>query len=235
MSEPLSILLIEDDRRLSGLIAAYLSRSGLVIRTATEGRPALEQCQLKHPDAVILDLMLPDMNGIDVCRELRQFYSGPILILTASGNDVDQIVGLEIGADDYIIKPVEPRVLLARINAVLRRTSPDEGRTRTRVMQFGGLRIDDAAKSVELNEEPVHLTTHEFELLGLLASQAGKVLTRDSIYTALRGFGYDGSDRAVDVKISRLRKKLGDDANEPRRIKTIWGKGYLFVPSAWSP
>lgn len=234
MSKSLTILLIEDDRRLSGLIAAYLSRSGLIIHTAEQGQTALEQCQLHQPDAIILDLMLPDMNGIDVCRELRMFYAGPILILTASSNDIDQIVGLEIGADDYITKPVEPRVLLARINAILRRTSSDQSLSQQRVMQFGKLKIDDAAKSVELNDEDVQLTTHEFELLGLLAAHAGKVLTRDTIYTALRGFGYDGSDRAVDVKISRLRKKLGDDAAEPRRIKTIWGKGYLFVPSAWS-
>jgi len=170
---------------------------------------------------------------IEVCRELRSFYQGPILILTASSNDFDQIVGLEIGADDYVVKPVEPRVLLARIHAILRRSRPDRIVEKNNVMQFGKLKIDDAAKSVELDNKLIKLTTHEFELLGLLANHAGQVLTRDRIYTTLRGFGYDGTDRAVDVKISRLRKKLGDDANEPRRIKTIWGKGYLFVPSAW--
>lgn len=232
-----SLLIVEDDKRLALLIQKYFIRAGFTVSTVTNGEAAIKYCHKSRPDIILLDLMLPGMDGIAVCRELRAFYNGSILMLTASGNDMDQVAGLETGADDYAIKPVEPRVLLARVRALLRRyqsdTSINADKSRDSVMQFGHLIIDMAAQSVSLRQQTISLTTHEYELLCLLAEQAGKVLTRDDIYTRLRGFGYDGTDRAVDIKVSRLRRKLGDDANDPGCIKTIWGKGYLFVPNAW--
>ncbi len=234
MSTLPGLLIVEDDKRLAELISTYFSRSGFAVEAVADGESALAFCRRHKPAVVVLDLMLPGIDGIEVCRQLRTFFSGRILMLTASGNDMDQVVGLEIGADDYVVKPVEPRVLLARVRALLRRDTVTDGAAETDApLVFGQLVIDDTAKSVSLNELEINLTTHEYELLILLAKNPGAVLTRDDIYLRLRGFGYDGSDRAVDVKISRLRRKLGDDANEPRRIKTIWGKGYLFVPSAW--
>lgn len=229
-----NLLIVEDDQRLAELIKTYLIRSGFDVSTVSDGESAVQRCRDTPPSVIVLDLMLPGIDGISVCRQLRTFYTGRILILTASSNDMDQVVGLEIGADDYVVKPVEPRVLLARVRALMRRSDAietvDEG---SGLLEFGRLTIDDNSKSVMLDKRMVNLTTHEFELLSLLAKSAGVVLTRDDIYTSLRGFGYDGTDRAVDVKISRLRRKLGDDANEPRRIKTVWGKGYLFVSNAW--
>ncbi len=234
MSAGPHMLIVEDDARLAELIRTYFQRSGFNVVVVADGEAALQQCRLSVPDIILLDLMLPGMDGISVCRELRRFYTGRVLILTASGSDMDQVAGLEIGADDYVVKPVEPRVLLARVRAVMRRPALPSASTRTaKPLVFGELVIDDSAKTVMLDGQAVSLTTHEFELLDLLAQNAGTVLTRDDIYTKLRGFGYDGTDRAVDVKISRLRRKLGDDANEPARIKTVWGKGYLFVPNAW--
>ncbi len=234
MTDTLQLLIVEDDHRLAGMIKRYLMRYEFNVRSVDNGKSAIQCCHESPPDIVILDLMLPDMDGISVCRRLRGFYSGPVLMLTASGNDIDQVMGLEVGADDYVVKPIEPRVLLARVRALRRRSeaavSPG---TYPEGWQFGGLVIDNQSKSVTLHERPIRLTTKEFELLALLAKNAGKVLSRDDIYTCLRGIDYDGTDRAVDVKISRLRRKLGDDAATPNGIKTIWGKGYLFVPAAW--
>lgn len=224
------LLIVEDDARLADLIGGYFSRSGFMVKVLNVGEEAAKICREWRPSVVILDLMLPDTDGISLCRQLRHFYQGRLLILTASGSDFDQVVCFEMGADDYVTKPVEPRVLLARVNALLRRQS---AATAVKKVQFGGLCIDDQAKTVTLNGEDIPLTTHEYELLSLLAEKAGSVLTRDDIYSRLRGIGYDGSDRAVDVKISRLRKKLKDNGPEPKRIKTIWGKGYLLVPTAW--
>jgi len=205
MKLPSRLLIVEDDERLAELISSYFSRTGFDVSVVADGQ----------------------------CREMRSFYAGKILILTASSSDIDQVVGFETGADDYVIKPVEPRVLLARVNSLLKRRAFDRQKN-TSVLVFGSIKLDNQAKTVEYKNNLINLTSHEFELLYLLAENAGSVLTRDDIYTRLRGFGYDGTDRAVDIKISRLRKKLDDDANEPQRIKTIWGKGYLFVPSAWS-
>ncbi|WP_395373038.1 winged helix-turn-helix domain-containing protein [Marinicella sp. W31] len=233
IAEQHKLLIVEDDERLAELISGYFSRAGFSVRALSQGQQAKHECTDFNPSVVILDLMLPDTDGISVCRELRTFYQGRILVLTASGSDIDQVVCFEMGADDYVTKPVEPRVLLARINALLRRGPMLEANEVHHTLQFGGLMIDDEAKTVTLDGVTVPLTTHEYELLSLLAENAGSVLTRDEIYSRLRGIGYDGSDRAVDVKISRLRKKLQDDGHEPQRIKTIWGKGYLLVPSAW--
>ncbi|MCF6301389.1 MAG: response regulator transcription factor [Proteobacteria bacterium] len=232
MNEVINLLIVEDDKRLAGLIESYFSKSGFEVCVVENGHNAIQRCRKAPPDLLILDLMLPDMNGISVCRQLRTFYQGKILILTASSNDIDQVMGFETGADDYVIKPVEPRVLLARVNSLLKRRMIAK-RHNDSLLVFGHLKLNNEEKSVELHNETVNLTSHEFELLFLLAKNAGNVLTRDDIYKHLRGLDYDGTDRAVDIKISRLRRKLGDDASEPHRIKTIWGKGYLFVPSTW--
>jgi two-component system OmpR family response regulator/two-component system response regulator RstA len=177
--------------------------------------------------------MLPGKDGFAVCRDLRPDFSGPILMLTAKSTDFDQVLGLEIGADDYVIKPVEPRVLLARVTALLRRgTLPNQSQEVGEV-SHGDLHINRASRKVTLKNENVDLTSQEFDLLWLLAIKAGEVQNRDYIYKAVVGREYDGLDRSVDVRVSRLRKKLFDDTETPFRIKTIWGQGYLFVPDAW--
>lgn len=233
MSHEPKLLIVEDDERLATLVETYFTRAGFMTQVVDCGQAAIKACQSNPPELVILDLMLPDMDGIAVLRQLKKFFAGKVLMLTASGSDIDQVMGFETGADDYVIKPVEPRVLLARVNSLLKRRAIDKKHNDNQ-MVFGSMTIDNQSKTVQFNNQDVNLTTHEFELLFLLASHAGTVLTRDDIYSMLRGLDYDGTDRAVDIKISRLRKKLGDDANEPQRIKTIWGKGYLFVPSAWT-
>ncbi len=234
MIDTIDLLIVEDDERLAELIKSYFNRSGFRAHVVGEGESALAFCQETPPSLVILDLMLPDMDAISVLKKLRNFYQGKVLMLTASGSDVDQVMGLETGADDYLVKPVEPRVLLARVNSHLKRRAIDKRQKQNHKIEFGSMVINNQAKTVALNNHLVNLTTNEFDLLHLLASHAGQVLTRDDIYSMLNGLDYDGADRAVDIKISRLRKKLGDNANDPQRIKTIWGKGYLFVPSAWA-
>lgn len=226
------ILLIEDDLKLASLITRYLQQQGLQVREVHDGLQALSAFTAFMPDLVILDVMLPGKDGWQICRELRQSSSVPVLMLTARDEDYDQVLGLELGADDYVLKPVEPRVLLARIRAILRRGQPHQT-VNTRALQFGQLSIDPLNRQIRLAGQEVSLSSAEFELLYLLASQAGQVLSRDLIIQALRGFEFDGLDRTVDVCISKLRKKLGDDSREARRIKTIWGKGYLFSPNQW--
>ncbi len=226
------LMIVEDDKRLATLIATFFERSGFNVSVYENGQNAIENCESEAPDIIVLDLNLPDTDGISVCSQLRKFYQGRILILTAFGNDMDQIDGFEMGADDFVTKPVEPRVLLARIKALLRRDAKAQEHDE-HILSFGQLHINFTARQVSLNRKLVHLTSHEFELLSFLVHHAGEVLSRNQLYKKLKGFGYDGMDRAIDIKISRLRKKLDDDANNPSKIKTIWGKGYLFVPSAW--
>ena len=181
--------------------------------------------------------MLPGADGLEVCREVRADYQNPILMLTARTDDVDQVLGLEMGADDYVAKPVRPRVLLARIRALLRRheqlanqAGQDVGDAENvERLIFGELMIDNGAREVRLNNVPVDLTSAEYDLLWLLASNAGKILTREEIFERLRGIEYDGQDRSIDVRVSRIRPKVGDDPMNPRRIKTVRSKGYLFV------
>jgi two-component system OmpR family response regulator/two-component system response regulator RstA len=178
--------------------------------------------------------MLPGEDGFALCSQLRQFYTGPLLFMTAKNEDFDQVIGLEIGADDYVVKPVEPRVLLARINALLRRTIsalPQE--SNSDVLRFGSLSIDKASRRVTLADNVITLTSHEFDLLCLLADNASQLVDRTTLYRKLIGREYDGLDRSADVRVSRLRKKLSDDPQNPYRIKTIWGKGFFFVSDAW--
>lgn len=228
------ILLVEDDRQLSDLITEFLLNEGFHVKQEFRGDTAIKRVDLFSPDLIILDLMLPGKDGFSVCKELRPNYSGPILMLTAKSTDFDQVLGLEIGADDYVVKPVEPRVLSARINALLRRGRLPLGGKEAAEVQCGQLHINRGSRQVTLAGENIDLTSQEFDLLWLLSSRAGEVQNREYIYKAVVGREYDGLDRSVDVRISRLRKKLNDSNDTPFRIKTIWGQGYLFVPDAWN-
>ncbi len=236
-AKKLRLLLIEDDVRLAQLVRDYLEQENFHISIEHRGDTALANFKPDSIDLVILDLMLPGMDGLKVCSSLRKVFSGPILILTAKSSDIDHVMGLELGADDFVHKPIEPPVLLARLRALLRRTHPALGHDSpapvAELLKFGGLNINMQAHDVKLHGEAVELTTQEFDLLSFLARNAGKVLSRDDIFNNIRGIEYDGLDRTVDVRISRLRKKLQDNSTHAQRIKTIWGKGYLFVAEAW--
>ncbi|MBV2136963.1 MAG: response regulator [Candidatus Thiodiazotropha sp. (ex Ctena orbiculata)] len=228
------VLLVEDDVELAELVQEYLQRYEFEVSLEHRGDTAPDRVRQSNPDILVLDLNLPGRDGLDICRDLRMEFQGPIVMFTARDEDVDEIVGLELGADDYLTKPVEPRVLLARLRSLLRRfRQTDNSAHADEQLHFGELRIDASARAVKIEEEEVVLSTGEFDLLWLLATKAGKVVDRDSALKSLRGFGYDGLDRSVDIGISRLRRKLGDDANHPYRIKTVRGRGYLFVPDAW--
>lgn len=231
---PASILLVEDDASLAEWIQQYLQGHEYQLRHLARGDLVLAEVQQQKPDLIILDVMLPGKNGFDVCRELRTFFSGPILMLTALNEETDEVLGLELGANDYLNKPIRPRVLLARIKALLRRESPEQANELPDgQLQFGQLKILRDAKAVFYREQAVPLTANEFDVLWLLASQAGQVLSRDQLVSQLRGFEYDGFDRSIDIRISRLRKKLLDNTEQPYRIKTVWARGYLFSPEAW--
>lgn len=231
--EAVDILLIEDDRRLADLTAEYFRQNGLTVALESRGDRAMARFRDEQPRIVLLDLMLPGADGLTLCRELRQIFPGPILIFTARDSDIDQVIGLEAGADDYVAKPVDPMVLLARTRALLRRVEQTAQHDVTADIVMGGLRISDASQQVWLDDEEVDLTTQEYELLSLLARNAGQILSRKEIFRSTRGIEYDGLDRSIDGRISKLRKKLKDSASKPARIKTVWGKGYLLVPDAW--
>ena len=226
------ILVVEDDVSLSEWISDYLISNGFEVSVANRGDTAVELIKIDQPDLVLLDIMLPEKNGFDVCREVRQFYPSPILMMTAGSEETDEVLGLELGADDYINKPVRPRVLLARINALLRRQ--EDRQQHQQQLLFGQLALDAQSRSVSFQDNLVPLSSNEFDVLWLLASQAGEVISRTELVNKLRGIQYDGFDRSIDIRISRIRKKLNDDPTNPRRIKTIRGKGYLFVANMWS-
>ncbi len=223
------ILIVEDNERLATLTQDYLRKNGLEVAIETDGSVAIERIVNEQPDLVVLDVMLPGADGLTVCREVRPQYHQPILMLTARTDDMDQVLGLEMGADDYVAKPVQPRVLLARIRALLRRSDIVPNDDVPNRLEFGNLVIDNGGRSVTLDDELVDFTSAEYDLLWLLASNAGKILSREDIFERLRGIEYDGQDRSIDVRISRIRPKIGDDPENPKRIKTVRSKGYLFV------
>ena len=230
------VLLVEDDEGLAGLIADYLGRNGLEIHWLRRGDAAVDRAEELMPDLLLLDVMLPGRDGFDICRELRARGSTlPILFLTARDEDFDRVVGLELGADEFIPKPVQPRVLLAHVRAILRRAGMRSGAAAPRAdtIAFGSLEIDVTSRAARLAGRPIDLTSSEFDLLSLLARNAGKVLSRNDILNKLRSLDYDGSDRSVDCRIYRLRRKLGDLADSAERIKTIRNVGYLFSPAHW--
>lgn len=222
------VMIVEDDERLATLTSDYLSANGLSVTVVGNGNEAIRRIPAEQPDLVVLDLMLPGADGLTVCREVRRHFRNPILMLTARTDDMDQILGLEMGADDYVAKPVKPRLLLARIRALLRRIESDTETPPSR-LEFGNLVIDNSAREVILEGASVEMTSAEYDLLWLLASHAGTVLSRETIFERLRGIQYDGQDRSIDVRISRIRPKVGDDPDNPKRIKTVRSKGYLFV------
>ncbi len=230
----IDILLIEDDTRLAQLTATYLEQNGLRVKVEARGDRALERFAQERPRLVLLDLLLPGKDGLAICRELRRVHEVPILILTARDTDIDHVIGLEAGADDYVMKPVDPMVLLARVRALLRRAErPGTAAERRPDVTLGALRISDTSREVWLMGRAIPLTTQEFELLSLLARRAGELVSRDEVFRSMRGIDYDGLDRSIDGRVSKLRRKLGDAAAAPTRIKTVWGKGYLLVPDAW--
>jgi len=227
-----SILLVEDDLRLATLIEKFLVQNNFEVTVLNSGQRAVDHIIKHQPDLTILDIMLPHVDGFTICKLARKQYDKPIIFLTAKDSDFDHVLGLEIGADDYIIKPVVPHVLLAHINVVLKRSNQHQSNVCDQYT-FGKLDINRKARTVILDAEEISLTSHEFELLWLLASNVGEPQSRDFIHKQMIGREYDGLDRSVDVRISRLRKKLKDNLETPYRIKTVWGKGYLLNKDAW--
>ena len=221
------ILIIDDDERLAAMVCDYLAAAGLAVDRRFTAASGLEAAERDAPDAIVLDLMLPDLDGFEVCRRLRAASDVPILMLTARGDDTDRIVGLEIGADDYLAKPFNPRVLLARLRAMLRRragASPDPA-----TLHFGRLQIDRGSRAVRIDGEGKALTSYQFDLLVALAENAGRVLNRDRLLDLVKGQELDAFDRSIDVHVSRIRAAIEDDPKHPRRILTVRGTGYVFA------
>ena len=229
MDGPNTILLVEDDLELAELTKERLEREGFRVLHEENGQIAAETITREQPDIVVLDIMLPGMDGFDVCRAVRPGYTGPILILTARDDDLDEILGLELGADDFVTKPVKPRLLLARVRALLRRSKSSPSPLRAEKMVVGELTVDGPRREAEIAGAQIELTTTEFDLLSYLTSRAGEVVSRQDIYQTLFQYDYDGLDRSVDVYISRLRQKLGDNPEAPHYIKTVRGVGYLMA------
>lgn len=222
-----NILIIDDDEKLNNLLKNYLTGFGFEVTSCTHPLSGLKIMDSSHPHLVILDIMMPEMDGFTVCREIRKNHSTPVIMLTARGDVMDRIVGLELGADDYLPKPFEPRELLARVQTILRRAT---GQYNPAVkLVFEGLEILPDRQIATLNGKTLDLTTMEFQLLQLLAEKRGRIVTRDHIMDSLRGVDWSAFDRSVDVAISRLRQKLQDDPRSPRFIKTVWGTGYMFI------
>jgi len=220
------ILLIEDDARLAEMVRDYLGGAGFRVERAEDGASGLALVARETFDAIVLDLMLPDVDGLDVCRLIRKRGSVPILMLTARGDAMDRVVGLEMGADDYLPKPFEPRELLARLRAILRRS---KGEARSDVLRFGRLEIDRGAREVRLDGETRPLTSHQFGLLLALAEHAGRVMSREVLMDLLKAEPLEAFDRSIDVHISRIRAAIEDDAKKPRRVMTVRGAGYVFA------
>jgi two-component system, OmpR family, phosphate regulon response regulator OmpR len=220
------VLIVDDDTRLSAMLRDYLTENGFLARAAPTARAGLDEISNNPPDAVILDVMLPDLDGFETCRRIRTMSAVPILMLTAKGEETDRIVGLEIGADDYLPKPFNPRELLARLKAILRRGA---GGPHQRLLRFGRLEIDPSSRSARLDGAECAMTSYQFDLLVALAENAGRVLSRDQLMNMVRGADLEAFDRSIDVHVSRIRAAIESDPKLPRRIITVRGAGYVFA------
>lgn len=230
-----TVLLVEDDLALAAWISDFLHSRGLRVIHFSRGDQAAAQWQHCGADIILLDLMLPGMNGLDICKLIRQQSDVPVLMLTAQGEELDEVLALENGANDYLVKPVRPRALLARLNSILRQQQKLQQHQQQAQLQFGQLSLDLSSHRVSLSNNEIPLSATEFKLLWFLASHAGTVLSRQQVFLEMTGRDYDGLDRRIDMLISVLRRKLSDSSSQPQRIKTVWGQGYLFVADAWQP
>jgi len=222
-----TVLIIDDDTRLSAMLSDYLAGNGYVVQSAATAGAGLAAATRLMPDAIVLDVMLPDIDGFEACRRIRAASDVPILMLTAKGDDTDRIVGLELGADDYLPKPFNPRELLARLKAVLRRRGRSEGNAR--LLRFGRLEIDPGSRTVRLDGTDCAMTSYQFDLLVAFATNPGRILTRDQLMDLVRGEELEAFDRSIDVHVSRIRAAIEDDPKHPRRIVTVRGVGYVFA------
>jgi two-component system response regulator ResD len=223
------VLVVDDEAIVRDVLTRYLEKEGFSVTTAGDGEAALQLAARSIPDVVILDLMLPKVDGLEVFRRIRDLGDVPVVMLTAKGEEVDRVVGLELGADDYVSKPFSPREVVARIRAVLRRRSPREALDRPPIVA-GRIHIDRNRREVRRDEELLHLTRKEFDLLDLLASHPGHTFTRADLLEEVWDFAWDGDSSTITVHIRRLREKIEDDASEPRHLVTVWGVGYRFEP-----
>lgn len=221
------VLIVDDDTRLSAMLSEYLSDNGFRVTTAAAGLEGIAGIARQSPDVVILDVMLPDIDGFETCRRIRQVSDVPILMLTAKGEETDRIVGLELGADDYLPKPFNPRELLARLKAILRRRGATNGASG--VLRFGRLEIDPGSRTVRLDGRSCDLTSYQFDLLVALARHAGRALSRDQLMDMVKGQELEAFDRSIDVHVSRIRAAIETDPKHPRRIVTVRGIGYVFA------
>jgi DNA-binding response OmpR family regulator len=222
-----SVLVVEDESSIASFVALYLKNAGYTVRTAATGNEALAQFQAQTPGLIVLDLMLPDIDGIEVCRRIRKTSDVPILMLTARDEDVDKIIGLEVGADDYLTKPFNPRELVARVKSILRRASPERRQIESKQLRHGQLLIDAGRREVRVGDEEIQLAPKEFDLLWELLDHRGLVLTRDQLLERVWGYTFAGDTRTVDVHVRQLRRKLGDASP----IVTVWGVGYKVAPA----
>jgi two-component system alkaline phosphatase synthesis response regulator PhoP len=222
-----SILVVEDEGSIASFVSLYLKNAGYTVRTASTGSEALAQFAAQAPNLIVLDLMLPDIDGIEVCKRIRQTSDVPILMLTARDEDVDKIIGLEVGADDYLTKPFNPRELVARVKSILRRAAPERRERESEVIEHGDLRIDAGRREVKVGEDEIQLAPKEFDLLWELLDHRGLVLTRDQLLERVWGYTFAGDTRTVDVHVRQLRRKL----EEASPIVTVWGVGYKVSPA----
>jgi two-component system alkaline phosphatase synthesis response regulator PhoP len=222
-----SVLVVEDESSIASFVALYLKNAGYTVRTVATGGDALTQVAADSPSLIVLDLMLPDIDGIEVCRRIRKGSDVPILMLTARDEDVDKIIGLEVGADDYLTKPFNPRELVARVKSILRRATPERRQIETKILRHGDLEVDAGRREVHVGEQEVQLAPKEFDLLWELLDHRGLVLTRDQLLERVWGYTFAGDTRTVDVHVRQLRRKLGDASP----IVTVWGVGYKVSPA----
>ena len=225
-------MIVDDDQKLRGLLTEYLMEFGFQVSTLPDGREILSAIKTGNPDILILDIMLPHKDGFEILSEIRTAFSVPVIMLTARGEDADRIVGLELGADDYLPKPFNPRELLARIRAVLRRSVASKGEADLHegsLIEAGGLVLDTARRTVKVGNEEVALSSTEYDILKVLMEHPNRTLSRDQLMSMARGRDFMAFDRSIDVHVSKLRAKVESDPRDPKRIKTVWGTGYIFV------